>query len=208
MTQQWKYDDDRVALHAEGLTDMEIALKLGRARTTIVSWRVNAGLKPNIARRDLYEVRDKAMVELWQEGWNNTKIAEKLKISNNTVGDTLKKLGVRPNKAEYKKAINTNGYDGGIKSSKCWTCGKGYPCRCEKIRIGTIVYQKARTEHRSMFSLPVTIVEVCNDYVNEDDYPRVTAGERGVLQPQRSLLGQGLRNTNNVGYATGKGRPS
>lgn len=78
-------------LHAEGLTDYEIASKLHKSFSTIHSFRNKLGLKPNIRKQYIGARMHDEISQLYDEGLNDSEISRQLCISPGVVARWRKK---------------------------------------------------------------------------------------------------------------------
>jgi len=89
-------ENKRLELYKQGLSDGEIAKKLGISQSTIADWRKARGLKPNIPPITK-KTTHKQKLELYNMGFTDTEIAKILNLNPSYVSAWRRKNNLKPN---------------------------------------------------------------------------------------------------------------
>ena len=119
--------EDRMRLYTAGLTDKEIATKLGVTKSVIAYWRRKNGLKYNGPGREMGKELQKRRMELWKSGLTDTEIAQKEGVAVPTISSWRHKMGrLKPNKAPKGRKRQA-------KQAQCLTCSCATAVLCPFI---------------------------------------------------------------------------
>jgi transcriptional regulator with XRE-family HTH domain len=76
---------ERRSLYDSGLSDAEIARRLGVGQVRVTKWRQRRGLAPNVPSRRMDEEQNAARMLLYLLGMNDNRIAREQRVHNNAV---------------------------------------------------------------------------------------------------------------------------
>jgi len=97
------------ALWEEGLNDLETAKRLGMPLLRVAAMRRDLGLRAiNGNRKRESKVDKQKVLEPWEKGLNDVRIAKLLGASGSTIGQVRKKLGLAPHGRGDKKCVDRN----------------------------------------------------------------------------------------------------
>lgn len=99
LTDQQRFDQQLIELHAEGFNDREIGEKLGMKKGTVRDRRNKLGIKAQKPKRLFTNQR---LIELHADGLTDKEIAERLDTSAALIGYHRKRLGLKPNESKPK----------------------------------------------------------------------------------------------------------
>jgi len=94
-------DQQLIELHKQGITDREIAEKLGTFQSTVRTHRIRIGLKAH-SRRLLFT--DQQLIELYEKGLNDLEIGEMLGTAQSTVRKHRNRIGLETNRKTYTQS--------------------------------------------------------------------------------------------------------
>lgn len=103
---------EREKLYCQGLSDGQIAERLGIAKTTVFSWRQSRGLAPNGKVCELTDEENAARLKMYNEGYSDAQIAAACNTGVAAISRWRFRRGLKANKEvnERKREL----YDAGL----------------------------------------------------------------------------------------------